>query len=462
MKTLLVILLSIILLSILSVSAATYTVGPGQTYATFAACFAAVDLAPGDIVEARAAVPGGSHTFTETLTPGANDFGAAGNPLVIRARSGDTITIDAQNTRNYCLEITSSANSHITIQGFAMTGANIYLCRVQGGGAGSLLNGFTLQNNSLTIANNTSTSFSHEGFLCQWVDNLIIRSNFITTADASMPYQTDGMYIQNAATVLIENNRVEIRNDDSTGHNDCIQFAAIDAGVIPNFTIRNNILIQNSTATGHTQVLYCEYPKAGTIRIYNNIFIVANANTGSFAVTVTPKASSTVQVYVENNSFWLNGNNGGLRMDPDVKNPYILNNILHNDNGSYSPVAFWLESLTVTTSRINNNIWYFSNPANVSNMFRDSGSFKNWAQWQATGKDVNSFNTNPNYVNRTGFNLQLAVGSPAIGSGANLSAEFTTDILGITRTAPWDMGVYKFGGGLPSVRPVSPKNLKFE
>lgn len=448
-----------LLLSCGTALAATYPVGPGQTYTTFGALFSAVDLSPGDIVEARAATVGGSYTFTETVSPGANDFGASGNPLIIRARSGDTITIDAQNTRNYCLEITSSANSYITVQGFAMTGANIYLCRVQGASAGSLLDGFTFQNNALTIANNAATSFSHEGFLCQWMSNLIIRSNTITTVAASMPYQTDGMYIQNSSSVLIEYNRVEIRNNDGTGHNDCIQFAAIDAGVIPDFTIRNNTLIQNSTATGHTQVLYCEYPKAGTVRIYNNVFIVANANTGSFAVTVTPKATSTVQVYVENNSFWLNGNNSGLRMDPDVSNPYIRNNVFQNDNASYSPTAFWLESLVVTTSRINNNIWFYSNPANSSNMFRDAASFKTWAQWQATGKDVNSFNSNPIYVNRLNFNLQLSAGSPGIGTAQNLAASFTTDITGATRTSPWDMGAYKYGAG--PVQPPVPTNLRF-
>lgn len=41
-------------------------------------------------------------------------------------------------------------------------------------------------------------------------------------------------------------------------------------------------------------------------------------------------------------------------------------------------------------------------------------------------------------------NFTLKAGSPAIGAGTDLSATFTTDITGATRTTPWDIGAFKY------------------
>lgn len=49
--------------------------------------------------------------------------------------------------------------------------------------------------------------------------------------------------------------------------------------------------------------------------------------------------------------------------------------------------------------------------------------------------------------------FRLRVDSPAIGIGADLSGEFTDDILGDTRTLPWDIGAYKASG------PTAPTSL---
>jgi hypothetical protein len=44
-------------------------------------------------------------------------------------------------------------------------------------------------------------------------------------------------------------------------------------------------------------------------------------------------------------------------------------------------------------------------------------------------------------------NYNLQASSPAIGAGVDLSAIFTTDLTGATRTVPWDIGAYKYAGG---------------
>jgi hypothetical protein len=45
----------------------------------------------------------------------------------------------------------------------------------------------------------------------------------------------------------------------------------------------------------------------------------------------------------------------------------------------------------------------------------------------------------------------LTTGANAIGNGTDLSAIFTTDILGNARSAPWDIGAYAYNGGTPPV-----------
>ena len=43
----------------------------------------------------------------------------------------------------------------------------------------------------------------------------------------------------------------------------------------------------------------------------------------------------------------------------------------------------------------------------------------------------------------------LCLGSALIGQGADLSLDFTSDIIGATRTIPWDIGVFKYVSGGP-------------
>jgi hypothetical protein len=52
----------------------------------------------------------------------------------------------------------------------------------------------------------------------------------------------------------------------------------------------------------------------------------------------------------------------------------------------------------------------------------------------------------PLFVNPGAGDYHVQTGSPAIGAGVNLSSSFTTDYAGTTRTPPWTIGAYQFGG----------------
>lgn len=62
---------------------------------TIQAVFDNNDLAPADVVEARADSPGGTVYYRETVTWGANDAGDSGNDVTLQGRSGDTVIVSA-------------------------------------------------------------------------------------------------------------------------------------------------------------------------------------------------------------------------------------------------------------------------------------------------------------------------------------------------------------------------------
>jgi hypothetical protein len=65
----------------------------------------------------------------------------------------------------------------------------------------------------------------------------------------------------------------------------------------------------------------------------------------------------------------------------------------------------------------------------------------------------------PLFVNSNNGDVRLQANSPAIGAGANLSAMFTTDFYGNTRTN-WDIGAVAFGGVyIPPEEPIISTNI---
>jgi len=116
----------------------TYNIGPGQTYETFAAFFAAVTPAAGDIVD------GGNNTFNEQVTI-VTGSGTSGNPVIYR-----DFTADAQSTRDHGVYVTEVG---VTLQN--VTGKN------------ALQNGISFVDSSyITVTNCSGINNAHFGL---WV-----------------------------------------------------------------------------------------------------------------------------------------------------------------------------------------------------------------------------------------------------------------------------------------------------
>lgn len=85
-----------------------------------------------------------------------------------------------------------------------------------------------------------------------------------------------------------------------------------------------------------------------------------------------------------------------------------------------------------------------------------AGTTKNNTAWTTgVGGVTGTFETHgingssPLFTNAALGDFRILDGSPVIGAGVDLSAVFTNDITGATRTAPWDMGAYKYTGTPP-------------
>lgn len=116
------------------------------------------------------------------------------------------------------------------------------------------------------------------------------------------------------------------------------------------------------------------------------------------------------------------------------------------------------------------NIYQSTEVVNTISVGNTVASFHN--QGTSGGHNISSDGTAPGanslinqaatdiFVDPANGDFRLKAGSPAIGSGADLSAFFTTDITGATRTVPWDIGAFMHvAAGLTAPTLTAPENM---
>lgn len=232
--------------------AADYTVcASGCSETTIQAVFDNNDLAPGDIVEAQADTVGGNKTYNEMVTWGSNDGGDADNQVTLQGRSGDTITIDGQNTRTECVHIDSV--DYVTISDLTLQGATDK--NIEGSG---VTNGIIIQDcilssgqdaiwidagDSVQIVDNTIIQGSRYGIVFwtsvdSFVINSIISGNTITGIAAQI--HTNGFRFNQADGLTFSNNSITEWTQNAS-FNKLIYFDDIDG-----LTVNNNSVAGSS------------------------------------------------------------------------------------------------------------------------------------------------------------------------------------------------------------------------
>lgn len=246
--------------------------------------------------------------------------------------------------------------------------------------------------------------------------------------------------------VLVHHNYVyNWTNWNETGsnafhHNGVFIFA--DNGILIEPNVHSNVFGPGFGNEYQTSAVYINGKVFSPI-LYNN---VCSASPGEYCspgfLTVSSQSGTTVNVL--NNTIMGGGGSAAAIQLGGVsgvdQNIIVKNNLLSLGGSGTAIAVYYNPNITLTS---NNNVLYGMTP-NLAFVYSASaqGTFKTLAEWRGLGFDINSVTGNP-LVGTYGV---LTSRSPAINSGANMSASFSTDINGVARPqgAAWDIGAYEF------------------
>lgn len=417
---------------------------------------AAGQVGPGDTLYVAA----GSYTGCTI-----GDSGSSGSPLVIQAAQDTHTGVATLGGLNF-LE-----NDYVTITGQFGSSTNF------------AINGGTGQNCSyckLLYFTSSGTPDFYLEYGSYWeigYFNVAVDANAGLDAAFSMEANVD----INAYDVnLIHNGRLLIPSlvNDGTG---------MDGFQINTGTTFSNVVLQSFAAAQagsnhqdviqcygdkYLKIINCEFIDGGDSQIdfsdnsgsmhhlivRNSIFRRTINNTGTVGLRIytTGDTPGYSEIYIENNTFVdharTSGSYGGaIRIHDNntgsetASNCFLRNNIFYNCGDGWD--ALQIENIT--------DNWDFS--YNVIN----AGSQGNTGTGSWT-QDAGAQSGAPSFVSYTAYNAandyHLAVGDTAArGNGVDLSAYFTTDKDGVTRSA-WDIGAFEYTDGEGPAWPTVPDN----
>jgi hypothetical protein len=173
--------------------------------------------------------------------------------------------------------------------------------------------------------------------------------------------------------------------------------------------------------------------------IYNNLMVATVAPPSNAFIDLGTYGTGSAYIYNNTIKSTSNTNTGGTAIyfaNAGAWTADIRNNIISTTYmGIYDPGGI----ATITAD--------YNNYYNVHTVGRRSVWYDELTKWQTSlggcpvsDNECNSITSNPQLT----ASYALPLGSPAIDAGTDLSAIFTTDILGYTRQNPWDIGAYDY------------------
>lgn len=336
--------------------------------------------------------------------------------IVVRAAGGAAL-IDQVNGRNE--GITLSNASHVTVEGFTVTGMPGYGLATHDSSATNPVRGLVIRNN--TVSNSGSSNI----YLSQVADSLV-EGNIARGSIAS-----HGIYLANGGsdnTILRGNrchdnakNGIHFNGDSSVGGD----------GLHTGITVEGNV-IHGNTANGID---------ADGVQdsLFRNNLVYANGRNALRAFRID-SAQGPRNLRVVNNTLLVpSGGGWALKFSEDLGGHVFFNNILLSDNTGTGSIS------------VSNTGFTSNNNALVGRLSYDGeSSVVNLGAWQAAGFDAASFTATPAglFVNPGAADYRLRAGAPAIDAGrASLSgvAAPGTDLSGSARPqgAGFDLGAYE-------------------
>jgi trimeric autotransporter adhesin len=477
----------------------TYTVGAGGNYTTIPLAFSAYNagVLTGPVIFSLTDATYSLGSSTATITY--NNTASATNTLTIKPASGVTATITSsvagavlQLTGADYITIDGSNNGtnsrNLTVTNNSTSGSVIFFANGGSGCTGgdgvtySIIQNTNLTGNSVTAnagivlggSSHTAAGAGHNNnsFINNKIDkvghgiylnnsgtiygNINIEQNEIGSATAASYVGLSGIWLTKINNSIIQDNSIyNIKNATTTNsgpHGILISDASADA-----ITIRNNIIygIQYTGSAGYGGKGIRTAGSGHTIS-NNIIFDIGGDGSATLLNSIHGIYSASTTTSIYHNTVYLAGNYNGNGTGANIAAAITLagatnnirNNIFHNQiapTGKANPFSYAIYS-TVTTANItaiDYNDYYVAgaNSSRLGFIGSARATFADWKTGVGAGKDANSMNTTPSFVNTT---VTTATGyRPMNGLSGITIAGFATDYGGTARASTPTMGAWE-------------------
>lgn len=369
--------------------------------------------------------------------------GAGAGSTILRRESGSSV-LEVYNS--------TGAGTDLTLSGVTIEGAGGYgLANASGNGANLIVQDCEFSDNQINIffiGGAATAELSGNSFSGGEFGLLLSLSNTTATVSNNSFEDISGsgsaIYISNAPTTLnLDGNTFRDNSSDSYGG---ALATVADPGPMK---ITNNVFSNNSSSVEAGAV---NIPHIQSLVVIGNVF-VGNTSTGSIQTGALYANFNESALFV-NNTVTGNANASGvggvtLQVDSTSDTIALYNNIIFGNTGSisndvYVADAFGANGSPVTLS--NNDLGEF-----FSVCEDDGGCTPDIARSENISED-------PLFVDAAVGDLNLALGSPAIGAGSPSAPQLPAeDLLGRPLNDPPDMGALVVTGSLT----VNPLSLNF-
>lgn len=245
------------------------------------------------------------------------------------------------------------------------------------------------------------------------------------------------------------------------------------------FLFENNWVTETGNCTDpgqHGQGLEIGYRTGSTYCIIRNNFFRDCAGTGTVVWMDGQVGATAIHTFqrVYNNVLWTTDPTThtnspsamtGLDTQASQTDFEIYNNTFYNFNSSIAAAnLYMLGALGVANNTAYNNIFEscrFNSGGHQGIATQSNNAYYLQFNDTISGTPGQVNGSSSTFMSAATGNFTLNLGGYAVGNGLDLSGTFTTDILGFTRTVPWDIGAYKYvpGAFIPSEQLRNPASF---
>ncbi|MEK6698072.1 MAG: Ig-like domain-containing protein [Nitrospirota bacterium] len=394
---------------------------PGARTQPMKTISAAIARADSLYTKGRVLVAGGTYSVSTAiaLVEGISLFGGY-SPASWDVRDYQTYVTTIQDTRttggtdfnpNRTIEAGNGIAPATVVDGFVIKG---------GGGASAAVFSYY---GSPTIRNNTiqgGTGATVYGVFNYSASSSVIENNVINAGTAGAGSYAYGVWNFGAGSPVIRNNTISGGVAGQSAY-------AVQINSVISSLVEGNTIVSGKGGINSVGIWVANTSSA---QIRNNTIAIVTGATGSqYAVRI-----QSGPITIRNNTI-----QGEIRTET-ANNPIIENNILFTPTDGGFCITDFYAVASLRNNDFVNCYYYLNGSGTLTTISAIEAALK--AKGSAASGNVSA---SPAFANQAGGDWHLTASSPTSVSrgGLDLSAQFTTDKDGASRTAPWSIGAYE-------------------